>query len=75
MYVIIENRPSSVKYENIYIQEYPTVPLLDQGLTQDFHFFNLERPDSPICQKKAVDRTDRPPGVNELLGLLSSQSK
>jgi len=42
--IFIERLWRSVKYENIYIYDYPTVPLLDQGLTQYFYFFNLERP-------------------------------
>ena len=42
--IFIERLWRSVKYENIYIYDYPTVPLLDQGLTQYFHFFNMERP-------------------------------
>lgn len=42
--IFIERLWRSVKYEDIYIHDYHTVPLLDQGLTHYFHFFNLERP-------------------------------
>lgn len=42
--IFIERLWRSVKYENIYINDYDTVPRLTLGLTDYFHFFNLERP-------------------------------
>ena len=42
--IFIERLWRSVKYENIYLNDYDTVPRLTHGLTEYFHFFNLERP-------------------------------
>jgi putative transposase len=68
--VFIERLWRSVKYEDIYIKDYDSVPLLHQGLTHYFHFFNHERPhqgldyripaqvyygkEMPIDQKNAI---------------------
>ena len=42
--IFIERLWRSVKYENIYINEYATVPELHQGLQRYFSFYNQERP-------------------------------
>src|SRR5262245_61284302 len=42
--VFVERRRRSVKYEDIYIQGYDTVPGLHRGLTRYFAFYNDERP-------------------------------
>lgn len=42
--IFIERLWRSVKYENIYLNDYATVPDLDQGLAQYFSFYNYERP-------------------------------
>ena len=34
----------SLKYEDIYLKDYATVPQLYEGLTDYFHFYNQERP-------------------------------
>jgi putative transposase len=34
----------SVKYEDIYLKDYETVPTLDGGLQDYFYFYNYERP-------------------------------
>jgi putative transposase len=42
--VFVERLWRSVKYENIYIQSYDTVPGLHRGLARYFAFYNDERP-------------------------------
>jgi putative transposase len=42
--IFIERLWRSVKYEDIYLKDYTTVPALDEGLTRYFHFYNHERP-------------------------------
>jgi putative transposase len=42
--VFIERLWRSVKYENVYLHEYATVPELVKGLGQYFEFYNYERP-------------------------------
>jgi putative transposase len=42
--VFVERPWRSVKYEDIYIQGYDTVPGLDRGLARYFAFYNDERP-------------------------------
>ena len=42
--IFIERLWRSVKYENIYLNDYASVPDLDQGLQQYFLFYNYERP-------------------------------
>ena len=42
--VFIERLWRSVKYEDVYIHDYATVPDLDQGLERYFTFYNYERP-------------------------------
>jgi putative transposase len=42
--IFIERLWRSVKYEDVYLQDYATVPLLDAGLHHYFTFYNTERP-------------------------------
>jgi len=42
--IFIERLWRSVKYENVYLNDYATVLDLDQGLQQYFSFYNHERP-------------------------------
>ena len=42
--IFIERLWRSVKYEDIYLKEYATVPDMDQGLMTYFRFYNQERP-------------------------------
>jgi putative transposase len=42
--VLIERLWRSVKYEDVYIKEYPTVIALRSGLREYFQFYNNERP-------------------------------
>lgn len=41
--IFIERLWRTVKYEDLYIKEYSTVPALAAGLEQYFHFYNQER--------------------------------
>jgi len=42
--VFVERLWCSVKYEDVYIRDYTTVPELDKGLARYFNFYNHERP-------------------------------
>jgi len=42
--VFVERLWRSVKYEDVYIRDYTTVPDLDEGLERYFTFYNHERP-------------------------------
>lgn len=42
--IFIERLWRSLKYEDIYIKEYATVPALETGLADYFHLYNFERP-------------------------------
>jgi len=42
--IFVERLWRSVKYEDIYLKEYATVPALHTGLTEYFTFYNHERP-------------------------------
>ncbi len=42
--VFVERLWRSVKYEDVYLHDYATVPALDEGLTRYFTFYNHERP-------------------------------
>jgi putative transposase len=44
----IERLWRSVKYEDIYLRDYGSVPELEQGLTGYFRFYNQERPHSSL---------------------------
>ena len=46
--VFIERLWRSVKYEDVYIKEYPTVVALRHGLREYFRFYNDERPDDSL---------------------------
>ncbi len=46
--VFIERLWRSVKYENIYLNDYQSVPELTQGLRNYFEFYNHERPHSAL---------------------------
>lgn len=46
--IFIERLWRSVKYEDIYLQDYATVPLLDAGLHRYFTFYNTQRPHQPL---------------------------
>lgn len=42
--IFIERLWRSVKYEDLYVNAYPTVPALEQGLQTYFQIYNYERP-------------------------------
>jgi putative transposase len=67
--IFIERLWRSVKYEDIYLKDYATVPALDEGLTHYFHFYNHERPHQSLAYrtpaqahvKQPEDPVSRPP--------------
>jgi putative transposase len=56
--VFIERLWRSVKYEDVYLRDYETVPDLHQGLKRYFAFYNSERPHAPFlnsCLKSGFE--------------------
>jgi putative transposase len=51
----IERLWRTVKYEDIYLHDYQTVPELDHGLTAYFQFYNHERPHSMLRGKTPAE--------------------
>lgn len=49
--VFIERFWRSLKYEDIYLYHYETVPALYQGLTRYFHLYNFERPHQSLANQ------------------------
>ena len=42
--IFVERLWRTVKYEDLYLKDYPTVLALEEGLTHYFTFYNQERP-------------------------------
>ena len=53
--IFIERLWRSVKYEDIYIKEYGTVPALETGLGNYFQFYNYERPHQSLAYQTPAD--------------------
>ncbi len=51
----IERLWRTLKYEDIYLRDYQSVPELHQGLTDYFHFYNHERPHSALGGKTPAE--------------------
>jgi putative transposase len=49
--IFIERLWRSVKYEDLYINEYPTVPALETGLHTYFQLYNYERPHQSLAYR------------------------
>ena len=53
--IFIERLWRSVKYEDLYIKDYETVPTLHTGLSDYFLFYNLERPHQSLDNLTPAD--------------------
>jgi putative transposase len=53
--IFIERLWRSVKYEDIYINEYGTVPALEMGLGNYFQLYNYERPHQSLAYRTPAD--------------------
>ncbi len=53
--VFVERLWRSVKYEDIYLRDYGTVPELEAGLAAYFRFYNHERPHSSLDGRTPAD--------------------
>ena len=53
--IFVERLWRTVKYENIYIQEYATVPALFDGLEDYFKLYNYERPHQSLNYRVPAD--------------------
>ncbi len=49
--IFIERLWRSVKYEDLYLNEYPTVPALEIGLCDYFQLYNYERPHQSLAYR------------------------
>ncbi len=53
--IFIERLWRTVKYEDIYLKEYATVPELDAGLAAYFRFYNGERPHQSLAYRTPAE--------------------
>lgn len=53
--IFVERLWRTVKYEDIYIKEYATVPALAAGLDDYFHLYNYERPHQSLDYRVPAD--------------------
>ena len=53
--VFVERLWRTVKYEDIYLRDYQTVPDLETGLTDYFQFYNEERPHSALDHRTPAE--------------------
>ena len=53
--IFVERLWRSVKYEDIYIKEYATVPALAAGLHDYFHLYNYARPHQSLAYRTPAD--------------------
>jgi len=53
--IFIERLWRSVKYENIYISDYDTVPALETGLGNYFQLYNYERPHQSLAYRTPAE--------------------
>lgn len=53
--IFVERLWRTVKYEDIYIKEYATVPALVTGLSDYFHLYNYERPHQSLDYRVPAD--------------------
>ncbi len=49
--IFVERLWRTVKYEDIYLKHYETVPALERGLHDYFHFYNHERPHQSLAYR------------------------
>ncbi len=49
--IFIERLWRSVKYEEVYLKEYPSVPALETGLHHYFLFYNYQRPHQSLAYR------------------------
>ena len=53
--IFIERLWRNVKYEDIYIKDYLTVPALEAGLSDYFDLYNYERPHQSLDYRTPAD--------------------
>ena len=53
--IFIERLWRSVKYEEVYLNDYARVPALDQGLARYFSFYNDQRPHQSLCYQTPAE--------------------
>lgn len=53
--IFIERLWRSVKYEDVYLKDYETVPTLERGLANYFHLYNYERPHQSLAYRTPAE--------------------
>ena len=53
--IFVERLWRSVKYEDIYLKDYATVPVLLEGLASDFQFYNYQRPHQSLAYRPPAE--------------------
>jgi putative transposase len=54
-HIFVERLWRSVKYEDIYLKDYATVPALEAGLDSYFQFYNHERPHQSLAYRTPAE--------------------
>jgi len=53
--IFVERLWRSVKYEDVYLQDYLTVPALEAGLGRYLRFYNYERPHQSLAYRTPIE--------------------
>ena len=53
--IFIERLWRSMKYEDVYLKDYATVPELDTGLASYFQFYNYQRPHQSLAYRTPAE--------------------
>jgi putative transposase len=53
--IFVERLWRTVKYEDIYLKDYGTVPVLEAGLERYFTFYNYERPHQSLAYRTPAE--------------------
>ena len=74
--IFVERLWRTVKYEDIYIKEYASVPDLAAGLDDYFRFYNYERPHQSLgyCVPADIHFGVKVPSCDPLIGLMIADS-
>ena len=61
-HIFVERLWRLAKSEDMYLKDYTTVPVLDEGLARSFHFHNHERPHPSLADRTPAEAHLKPPG-------------
>jgi putative transposase len=68
--IFVERLWRTVKYEDLYLKDYSTVPALGEGLERYFHFYNHERPHQGLAYRTPAEVHLEPSGCHGTIHLI-----